>query len=61
MALRDAMKAVKRPPNLRSGNARKRCGLCTHFRGTHRTGTCQLYRFGVQASQVSDSFTAKEA
>lgn len=58
MALKEAIKAGKRPPNLRKGTARARCGLCRHFDGK---GTCRLYRYPVTPNQLSDSYSAATA
>jgi len=54
MALKEAMRAPKKPPNLRSGTARSRCGLCRHF----GKGKCRLYNWPVRANDVSDSFSS---
>lgn len=59
MALKEALKGSRKPPNLRRGTARANCGQCKHFRSNHRAGTCALYRYPVQSSQVSDSFAPK--
>jgi hypothetical protein len=53
MALRDALDEPTRPPNLTTGTARERCGLCVHFNGKAK---CRLYGYPVRANDVSDSF-----
>lgn len=60
MALKEAMKAPRKPPNLRRGTAKAHCAGCVHFRGGGgRKGKCALYSYPVEASQVCDSFRAK--
>ncbi len=58
MALREALDTPQRPPGLRTGNARARCGLCVHFDGRAK---CRLYSYPVRANDVSDSFKAVPA
>ena len=53
--LREAIKGTSVPPNLRRGNARRRCGLCRHFDGK---GGCRKYQYPVRPNQLSDSFSA---
>lgn len=40
-----------RPPNLREGDSHKNCASCIHWNGA---GTCKLYSYKTQASQVCD-------
>jgi hypothetical protein len=66
MAVREAMQSKKRPPHLRLGNARQRCGLCKHFRATDGSaagsGVCLLYGgYPVRATQLCDSFAPRKA
>jgi hypothetical protein len=55
MALVERTEQTSKPPNLRLGNARERCGGCLFF----GRGECLWHGYPVQASQVCDSFTAK--
>jgi hypothetical protein len=48
------------PPNLRRGNAKRRCDLCAHFSGG-RQGECHKYGVRVRATELCDAFSAKEA
>jgi hypothetical protein len=56
VALAERIKKASKPPNLRRGNARQNCGGCQFF----GRGECMLYGYPVRASQVCDSFKAKE-
>lgn len=58
VALREAMTQIRRPPHLRLGTAKQRCGLCVHWRSVDGPqGRCLLYGgFPTRASQVCDSF-----
>jgi hypothetical protein len=56
MALAERMKKATKPPHLRAGNARRNCGACQFF----GRGECMLYGYPVRATQVCDSFKAKE-
>jgi hypothetical protein len=58
VALRDALETPQRPPDLRPGDARHRCGLCVHFDGKAK---CRLYSYPVRANDVSESFKAVPA
>lgn len=59
MALNDRLKKTRKPPNLRTGTARKRCGLCKHFSPPRGTGggVCRLYNYKVRENDVCDSFS----
>jgi hypothetical protein len=56
--LRDAVSRI--PPNLRRGNARRRCGTCSHFSGG-RNGECHKYGVRVRNSELCDAFEPKGA
>jgi hypothetical protein len=58
VALKEAMRKPVKPPNLRHGTARARCGLCRHYDGKSH---CRLYRFPVRANDVSDSYSSAAA
>lgn len=46
---------ASQPPNLRLGNARKRCGLCARF----GRGECMKYGVAVKPTALCDSFQSK--
>lgn len=56
MALGKKLREQERPPNLRRGNARKRCQLCVHFLPTQKK--CGLFDYPVKSTQLCDSFEA---
>lgn len=53
MALKEAFGKVRKPPHLRTGDARHRCALCKHYNGR---GVCRLYNAKVRSNDVCDSF-----
>ena len=56
MALREALKQPKTPPNLRHGNARARCAVCRHYT---KAAVCGKYGTRTSPTQLSDSFQPK--
>ena len=44
------------PPNLRRGNARRRCGLCASF----GRGECMKYGVAVKPTALCDSYVSNK-
>lgn len=55
MALREILETPQRPPGLKTGDARHRCGLCRHFDGQAK---CRLFDYPVRPNDVSSAFSS---
>lgn len=49
-------KVKRRPPNLRRGNAKRRCAVCVHYDGR---GGCMKFGWRVRPAEVCDDFSPK--